>query len=554
MDGTRDRTARSPWTRRRLLTRTGGTATGAFALALLGCGGDSSTSEGRTRADATSVSTAAAEQPKAGGILNLGTTDDPLSLDLHQEQQAVTHTAYAPLYNQLVKRDPQDQLKLVADMAQSWSQPEPTVLTFALPTGAKWHDGSAFTSEDAAFSLQRVMTPPRGTASPWQIFLSSIDKIEAPDPQTVRLDLKHPSASLLSFLAMGWIVMLQKKLIEANGDAKRDAVGTGPFSLKAYRQGSVLELQRTAAYFKAPLPYLEGITTYIIKDPEAMWAQYAGKRIDVVGVTPNKLDEAKRMQGHTLHNRVGFPFAFYMNTSKPPFQDVRVRKAIDLIIDREEAVQLVGDGIGEIHGLFVPGADWGIPTTDVKQLPGYRQPKDQDRAEARRLLNAAGMGSGFKFTMTFRSTVPSWEAQALMFRDQLAPFGITGELNKVDTATETTMRRQGDIEGFPSVLVFYDLDPDSIFNYAFRINGPGNSSKFNDPEAERLMDAQSSAIDVQARKQLIIAAEQRIRDLVPLIHLFWPQGTTAVRDHVRDWQPGLATYTNNQREGVWLRS
>jgi peptide/nickel transport system substrate-binding protein len=510
-------------------------------------------SDGGTTPQGAQATTAAAA-PREGGTLALVNSDDPLSFDLHQEQQTVTQSAWAPMYNQLIKRDAIDQTKLVPDLAASWESPEPTSYVFKFPTGVTWHDGSPFTAEDAAFSLQRIKTPPQNQPSPWKAFIDPVDKVQVIDPSTLQIDLSYPSVPLLSYFAIGWIVILQKQMIATKGDAKRDAIGTGPFKFKNLSTGSVIELTKNPNYFKKDLPYVDGITNYIIKDPEARMSQFLGKRVFISDV---EVEDRDRVKGrditlNALPNNSGF--ALWMNVRTGPFTDARVRKAVDLILDREEAIKLISDGVGEIGGLFIPGSGWGMTADQVRQLPGFRTPKEQDHAEARRLLEAAGVRSGFTFTMTFRSTAADWERMAIFARSQLAPFDITANIAKVDVATETTLRRQGAIEAFPSIVFHQDLDPDSLLTPYFRPGAARNFTNVDDPQLVSLVDAQAREQNETKRKEIVLQAEQRVRENVLMAQLHWPQRFSAYWNHVQGYKPSILLNSHRQMEGVWLKS
>ncbi|MFH1487089.1 MAG: ABC transporter substrate-binding protein, partial [Chloroflexota bacterium] len=123
----------------------------------------------------------AGEQPKYGGVLTKIVYDDPPSLDAHQETSAVTLWVVGAVYNGLLEYDPLENQKVISDLAEKWEvNPDGTSYTFYLRQGVKWHDGKPFTAEDARFSLERIVRPPKGTRGPRVGVFGSVDKIEAP--------------------------------------------------------------------------------------------------------------------------------------------------------------------------------------------------------------------------------------------------------------------------------------------------------------------------------------------------------------------------------------
>lgn len=196
-------------------------AAGAFALA---CGrGDDKGDGAKTPAEspASAQSAPNGETPRAGGVLNQRTATDPPSFDIHQVTTYTGVWPVAPCFNQLVQFDPEkadDRPEdIVSDLAEKWEQPDPTTMVFTLRKGVKFHDGSDFTSEDVKVQLDWIRKPPQGKTSPRAAALATIDAIEAPDPNTVRIKLKQPTPSLLMNLASHYFAIGQAKDILANG-------------------------------------------------------------------------------------------------------------------------------------------------------------------------------------------------------------------------------------------------------------------------------------------------------------------------------------------------
>src|SRR5262249_39566931 len=150
-----------------------------------------------------------------------------------------------------------------------WEQPDPQSVVLTLRQGVKWHDGQDFTADDAVFNLNRIANPPQNVVGPRKSWLAAMGNVTAPDSRTVKIALKQPQASFLSFVAAGWIVMMPKHLLEPNQDAlKRNIVGTGPFMADQLDFNVSVTLKRNPDYWDKGRPYLDGIK-FLVLTPEA---------------------------------------------------------------------------------------------------------------------------------------------------------------------------------------------------------------------------------------------------------------------------------------------
>jgi peptide/nickel transport system substrate-binding protein len=168
-------------------------------------------------------------------------------------------------------------------LAKSWTVSDDYLTyIFKLHEGVKFHDGSELTSADVKASLDRIVAPPEGVIGPRRSYYEMIKSIEAPDRDTVVFRLRHPSPSFLAMLAHPANFIYAKKYLDhAPQYYKAHAVGTGPFKLKNYVRGSYIELERNPDYWKKGLPYLDGITYFIIKDTSARAKTLRSGRVDM---------------------------------------------------------------------------------------------------------------------------------------------------------------------------------------------------------------------------------------------------------------------------------
>lgn len=502
----------------------------------------------------------AADQPRYGGILNRANYEDPPSFDLQQEQTAPASLALFNVYQGLLRLHPLEHSKIVPELAEKWEiSPDGTSYTVKFPKGIKWHDGRPFTMEDVKYSLERMHDPkafkaisPRG-----QGLLAAMDKAEIVDEATIKITTKYPSASFLLNLASGWAVIEPKHILVAKGDMKRDLVGTGPFKFKEYAPNVSLDLVRNPDHHIKGLPYLDGIKMYTIKDDASRFAAFRTGQVKMTAqgsksMTPTQAEIVKKdMAGvavvyeHSAMSRYGL----IMNLEKQPWDDIRVRKAVDLAFDRQVAIRV--NGKGTIGAALDPLGAWGMKPEEVAKLPGYRQPKDADVAEAKKLLAEVGLSAGFK-TRLLSPTGGAQEQQAVIAKDQLARIGIDVELQPVESAVLNNRLRQRNFDIVSYSFADSTGDPDETLNAYYATGGGQNYGNFSDKEVDQLIEKQARTIDEKARRAILADIEKRLIDLVPRPITVWDTRQTGAWVEVKNFKPGPGTHAPSKLDHVWL--
>ena len=340
----------------------------------------------------------AQETPRPGGELVYSILAEPPSFDAHQEATfAVPHTT-APFYSLLVKLDPAEYPKVVPDLAESWTiSPDGRTYEFKLRDGVKFHDGSLLTARDVKASLDHVVFPPAGVASPRKAVYAQVEAVEAPNPRTVRVRLKRAQPGMLTFLASPWNYVYKAELLEKDPQwHKKNVMGTGPFKFGEYVPGSHVTGTKNPDYFVKGLPYLDGFRGLFIVDGAARVAAFRGGRVgaDFVGATP-LLDQAslKQALGDKLviqKSPWSCVLTITFNHEKKPFDDPRVRRALSLALDRREAARVLNEfsEYGTVAGLSQPGAPYAMPEAELEKVPGYW--RDVERSRDRGAAPAEG--------------------------------------------------------------------------------------------------------------------------------------------------------------------
>lgn len=506
--------------------------------------------------------TPAVKGPKYGGILRTWTRTDIAHYDVHQATTPGVHTFVVSIWSHLVQFDPLAMQKLVVipDLAEKWDiSPDGKSYTFYLQKGVRWHDGKPFTSADVKVSLDRLRNPPKGMTSPRQITFSAVTKVETPDEHTVRVALERPQASFLSTLAISFNAIFPKHILDEKGDLKRNPIGTGPFKLKEYTRGVKFELVKNENYFVKGRPYLDGITQYIIADEQSRDAALKAHRLDLV-TGPSKclsgpdLPILRRDFPQIVIQRGGYssPRYFVPNIHRAPWNDPRVVKAVKLAIDREPAVEVVEEGpeLGQVGGPLPLRGQWAIPEEELKKLPGYRHPKDQDLAEAKRLLAEAGYPKGFKTTMLCRTSTAEKNI-AVFLKSELEKIGIEAEIAPKDVAAFYEPLERGAFDTAAAAWAVDD-DPDSVFGEHYVTGGGRNYERFSDAEIDKLFVEQSQTMDVAKRRELVQKMERLYIERGSRAVITWANVINAWWPEVKNFTAPATLYRGYKGEEVWL--
>ena len=411
-------------------------------------------------------------EPKYGGILRVGHRGDPPQAWDAMRGTSYDLTSLAPtIYGDrnMVKPCREDDSDVCPAKAVSWeSNADFTVWTFTIRDGIKWHDGVPFTAEDTAYWLNlgfygakvgdQERLPATSKAS-----LGDIKNIEVVDGNKVRVTLGRPTAIYPTILAnhYGLIIQHPKHLMEPRIQAGEvnvtpqdiGFIGTGPFKMEKYEKNVIVQVRRSDLYWEknaqgGPLPYLDGLDFFIVRDPQAFHAAFRGNRLDAGARGGGFYVEKELLPAYerSLGDKVWFgeilggrapQIAF--NVLQPPFNDVRVRRAVHLWANRQSAIDAMGGGDGQPRGLLANAA-WS--NKDLASWPGYNQAtKEQDRAEAKRLLAEAGYPDGLEVEMLARRPLAE---QNEWWQGELAPLGIQLKLNLNDYQTYDSLKLKTD--------------------------------------------------------------------------------------------------------------
>jgi len=408
--------------------------------------------------------------PKYGGTAVFGVRKDPPSAwDVMRSTSYDTRQMGMPIWGSanLVRACRDDARKVCPSLAESWEVNDDfTQWTFTIRSGVLWHDGTPFTAEDVQFWLTLVTqgwTVGDQTRAParWQKDFGDVESIDLLGGNQVRISLSSPSAFLLEKISSAvYMISMPKHIVEPLLQAGNMTVapsdfgwvGTGPFVMKNYQKGSGAELVRFDGYWEKDdqgnsMPYLDGIRFAIMNDPSAYDAAFRSGRVDG-GPPANSYVLTKERQANyqaDLGDDV-----WYMEVSNPgatsgamgfnllepgPWNDVRVRQAIQLYIDKQAGIDSYNGGFGVVGGIFNPTNPFSAP--DLLQWPGWNpDTKEADRATAKQLMVDAGYADGFVMRINCNKR-GTWLPRCVFVQDQLKGLGIELQLDVMDQAASS---------------------------------------------------------------------------------------------------------------------
>jgi peptide/nickel transport system substrate-binding protein len=501
------------------------------------------------------------EAPQRGGIMNVALAADPPSLDAHQEQTFAVAQPMGPIYNNLIVFDPHNYPQIIGDLAKSWTVSDDYLTyTFTLHEGVTFHDGSPLTSADVKASWDKIVFPPEGVVSTRRSYYEVIKSIDVPDPYTVVFRLHHPSPSFLSMLAHPANFIYAKKYLDQDIHYyKQNTMGSGPFRLKQYVRGSVVELERNPNYWKKGLPYLEGIKYFIIKDDGARAKAIRSGRVDVElrFLPPAETDAIKAQMGDkvVVANAGAFGiFGVDVNVDKKPFDDERVRKALSLAIDRYDMAKTLAPItiLNTVGGLMYPDTPWALSAEELQALPGFGKDHAANLQEAKRLLAEAGYPSGFKTVLTNRNIKLPYIDFAVYIISSWKKIGVEAEHKLEESATWSKTRVTRDFELLVDPYGSQTVgDPDEML-VKFTTGASNNWGRFSAPVVDALFQQQAREMNEQKRIPLVKEMQKRVLEKVWRIQGLMGTRLEVRSAKIRNYEPQPSHWMNRRFEDVWL--
>ncbi|MGE0700479.1 MAG: ABC transporter substrate-binding protein [Hyphomicrobiaceae bacterium] len=501
-----------------------------------------------------------AETPKRGGTLQFAVTAEPADYDCHGSQTFALLHPVSPFYSFLVRYDASQGGKITGDLAKSWEiAKDGLTFTFKLHEGVKFHDGSPLTSADVKFSFERIKNPPTGVVSLRKSLFEDVTAIEAPDPATVVFRLKEPNASMMDNFAQPFNCIYSKAKVESDPRFPvNNVLGSGAFQLVEHVRGSHMTAKRFDGYFQKDRPYLDGYKAYFVKSTAVVTGMLGGQfDAEFRGRTPGERDQLLKGAPDRWTVQEG-PWStvdiVIFNTTKKPFDDIRVRTALSLAIDRWKGnEQLSKVTIAKVTGGFLrPGYEMALPTAELEKIPGYGHDIEKARAEAKRLLKEAGQ-ENLKIRLHNRNLDQPYTPVGVFLIDQWRRIGIQVEHSQVETKAYFGNLVSGDFDvALYPVTTAADNATESHQSHLTNKKSPISYSRHNDTRLDELWDQQTRELDPVKRKALIQEFEKHLlgKGYSLSVH-FWNR-IIVLHKKIKGWNFSSSHFQGNDLVNVWL--
>jgi peptide/nickel transport system substrate-binding protein len=512
-------------------------------------------------------STAVAQQRGGTLIFTVPASDFP-SMDGHQEITFATVHPTAPLYSLLIRLDPTDPKgqRISGDVAENrWAvSKDKKTYTFRLHRNVKFSDGSRLTAKDVVASLEHIINPPPGVAGPRKSYYSMVESVKAEGDYTVVIKLKFATAAFIPSLSQPFnYIYPAAKLKEDPNYFKTHVLGSGPFIFKSEQRGANFVGVRNPHYFKPGLPYLDGYEAiFTPKENIELQALRGGRSmIQFRGFPPAARDELKAALGDQIVDQESiWNCGLYVipNSFKKPFDDIRVRQALNLAIDRWGGSAFLSKvAIAKKVGAYaIPGSAMAMSDDELAQLPGYWRDAAKSKDEARRLLKEAGVPDGFKFKLNNRNTDQPYKFVATYVIDQWRQVGLNVEQVVMPTAPFYEMLAQ-DPPQFDTTM---DFNCQSVVNptadiqqFISKDRTDSNHGHYIDRKLDELFDAQMREPDLVKQKKIFTQFETYLNDQALQLTTLWWNRITLQSSKVQGWYITPSHYLNQQLETVWLK-
>lgn len=458
--------------------------------------------------------------PVAGGDLVYARQNETQGLDpLNASNGNGDIFADELLYSPLVRADPEGGDELVPALAESWEvSDDGLTYTFTLREGVKFSNGQPLTAEDVTFSLDRFGDPETN------VLLSNVavgyESSEVVDDRTVQVNLSEPVAAFLYNISIFPAFIVPKDLVEEQGEAFfKDPVGTGPYMLSDFTPGSSITFERNPNYWEEGKPYLDTVRFDFATDSNSRLLELQNGQAQIAdGVLFSQIDAVQQDEDLVVQTSEVPLFAgLWLNHQRAPLADLKVRRAMQMAIDKELINSSIFRGTGTIpNSVLMPLV--GDAPDDVVEPYAY------DVEAAKALMAESEFPEGFSVSLQYPAGYDYYRQLGLLLQTQLAEIGIELELVEQPAATATTNWSSSE---YDLIFPFAQFTSDIVVpdEYAQFLAGDpalglqGFFSNWEDPEITAMVDEFVSTTDEDARTEQWPEIQQALMDQTPVINL-----------------------------------
>jgi len=485
----------------------------------------------------------AAEEAAVGGTLIIAASTEPDTLDVHKSGMGIMSTIMSKIGASLVAQDPFTG-EYVPYLAESWDISEDGLTwDFTLKKGVKFHDGTPLTAQDYAWSFNRATDP--ATQSPVTAFmLSYLASAEALDDYTLRLNLKSPSFPLMSSLSeIAYCSPLPQAAVEELGDQfGRQPISVGPWKFKEWKTGEKIVLERNPDYnWRPPFmkggPYIQTIEYRFLPEYATIVAGLEAGELDLGGIESKDVQRIQDINKFQIIEsvRAGMNPYIQINASKPPFDDLRVRKAFNLAVDRQTLIKVVTLGRAvEQRGPVTPATSGYWP--GIEEI-GY----GYDLAQAQALMAEAGYVAGSDGILEkdgqplelALQTSPTNVKVTEILQQQYKALGVDLEIEQLESSTLV-----GNVLGGEYQIAAFGFNAGEV-DILVEVFGTADIGgidipKSNDSKLAELLAATRTTMDPVKRQEVVNAAMTHIVEQALAIPLYTPKSFSALSTRVKE--------------------
>lgn len=503
------------------------------------------------------------------GILLVGNGSEPKTLDPHLATGVPESDILRALFEGLVSQHPDNDLLAEPGVAESWEHnADFTRWTFTLRADARWSNGQPVTAGDFVYSWKRILSPELGSEYAEMLYVLANAEafhkgqiadfgqvgVKARDARTLDVVLKGSTPHFPAMLKHSSFYPVNPAAVEAHGgmtdrqsrwSTLENFVGNGPFKLTAWVTNQIIKVERSDTYWDRANVRLNAIHFFPIDNVPSEETSFMGGRLHVTStLSPDKISWFRKNRPEVLKIEPYLGTYFYrLNVTRKPLDDVRVREALNLAIDRELLVSRVTQGGQAAATGYVP-----------QGMAGYDAPKVLrfDPERARKLLAEAGFpgGKGFPAKEILINTSESHrkiaEAIQAMWRENLGiRVGIYNQEWKVYLDSQSKLdfdiSRAGWVADYAHPLTFLDM---------FTTGNGNNDTGWGSPEYDRLIRQAQSAESEEARAQLMQEAEAVLLRDLPIIPIYWYTKVHLRDNRIEGW--GKSLLAKQPYKHMWI--
>ena len=483
---------------------------------------------------------AAQANPKRGGIVKTAWGATAANFDQHAGGPVWVMGAG---YDSLIRKNPNDGLNsVIPSLAVDWEfEPRGLGWTFHLRDGVKWHDGTDFSSEDVKATFDRIINPPEGIVMSPRSLFEAVTNVNAIDRLTVEFTVSEPRSwmfDLFNHWGVGTqtIIYSKKTLEENNFDLRQveKAPGTGPFILQEHLAAERWVWDANPNFWNPELPYVDGVINLHVPSGEDRGTAVITGLADFTWNTGKQAwDEANRRADISAAKLANFgTIQTLWNVNKAPFDDVRVRRALHLSVNRHDLSKVYANFSVNPSRWMSPAGEGAMSFDELITLPGYRLDNTEDIEEAKRLLAEAGYPNGEglpEFDHVSSNLGTAIDTVSPFFAEQWSKIGIKIKLRGVERSlVNQELNKDFDLvmnTSFHSPTVNHT----PLWLVMWTTGGSQNGNGYSNPEFDQVVADLNSALTPAERAPLWRKGED-ILDQDP------PQSVHGFTDHLPVWQ------------------